>query len=98
MLSVEAPNRNTYNITLSQVSPTKWRGTLQTNGFPATGIYLYKISGKNLSGKTGNSIWQGQSFHYLQNSTNRKVVVAPNPIRPSSGTPTPFILPKRSKS
>lgn len=97
MLSVEAPNRDTYNITLSQVSPTKWRGTLQTNGFPATGIYLYKISGKNLSGKTGNRIWQGQSFSYLQNSTNRKVVVAPNPIRPALGNQHLSFYPKGLK-
>ena len=97
LLSVAAPNRDNYNIILSQESATKWSGTLHTNGFPPTGIYLYKISGRNLSGKTGNKIWQGQSFSYLQNSTNRKVVVAPNPIRPALGNQHISFYPKGLK-
>ncbi len=94
LLSVAAPNRDNYTINLSQESATKWHGTLHTNGFPPTGIYLYQISGRNLSGKTGHRIWQGQSFSYLQNSTHRTVVVAPNPIRPEFGNQHLSFYPK----
>ncbi len=97
LLSVEAPNRDNYTVNLSQESLRIWRGTLHTNGFPSNGVYLYKISGKNLSGKTGNKIWQGQSFSYLQNSTNRKVVVAPNPIRSAFGNQHLTFYPKGLK-
>ena len=97
LLSVETPNKDNYNVNLSKVSPTKWHGTLHTNGFPPTGIYLYKISGKNLSGKMGNRIWQGQSFSHLHNSTHRKVVVAPNPIRQTSGNQHLSFYPKGLK-
>ena len=46
-LTVEGPNRNAYTVFLTQETETKWLGTLRTNGFPPTGIYLYKIRGQN---------------------------------------------------
>jgi hypothetical protein len=70
---------------LTQETATKWRGTLRTNGFPPTGIYLYTIRGKTPSGITGNQIWQGRIFNYAVKYTDRNVVVAPNPIRPEHG-------------
>ena len=80
-LTVETPNRNNYNIPLIQESATKWRGIYYTNGFPQTGLYLYKIVGKTPAGIIGNQIWQGRIFNYVANNTNnRKVVVAPNPV------------------
>ncbi len=84
-LLVKSPNKDSYTIILTQESATKWRGTLRTNGFPPTGIYLYKISGKTPSGITGNKIWQGQTFKYVVNNTNRNVLVAPNPLRAGQG-------------
>ncbi len=80
-LTVESPKRDNYAIVLTQETPTKWRGTLRTNGFPTTGIYLYKISGMTDSGITGNKIWQGRTFNYVANSANRRIFVAPNPVR-----------------
>lgn len=85
-LLVESPNRDSYTIILTQQSATKWRGTLRTNGFPPTGIYLYKISGKTPSGITGNQIWQGRTFNYVANNTNRNVLVSPNPLRTGQGS------------
>lgn len=84
-LSVENPNRDNYTIILTQETATKWEGTLDTNGFPPAGIYLYKISGQTSSGITGTQIWQGRIFNYSVKNTDRNVVVAPNPIRPEHG-------------
>ena len=85
LLTVDSPNRDNYTIILTQETATKWRGTLHTNGFPPTGIYLYKIHGQTPTGITGNKIWKGQTFSYLPNNTNRNVLVAPNPLRAGQG-------------
>ncbi len=85
-LLVESPNRDNYSIILTQESETKWRGTLRTNGFPPTGVYLYKISGKTPSGITGDKIWQGRIFNYVANNANRNVSVSPNPLRAAQGS------------
>ena len=84
-LTVESPNKHNYTVNLTQESAKKWRGTLYTNGFPPTGTYLYKITGQTPSGITGKKIWQGQTFHYVANTTNRNVSVAPNPLRAGQG-------------
>lgn len=85
-LTVESPNRDNYTIILTQESETNWRGILRTNGFPPTGIYLYKIIGKTPSGITGYQIWQGRIFNYVAKNTNRNVSVAPNPLRAAQGS------------
>ena len=85
-LTVQSPNKDNYTIILTQESAKKWSGTLHTNGFPPTGTYLYKISGKTPSGITGDKIWQGRIFNYVANNTNRNVLVAPNPIRAEQGS------------
>ena len=85
-LLVESPNRDNYTVILTQESETKWRGTLRTNGFPLTGIYLYKISGQTPTGIMGNQIWQGRIFNYVANNTNRNVSVSPNPLRAAQGS------------
>ena len=84
-LTVEGPNRNEYTVFLTQKTKTKWFGTLRTNGFPPTGIYLYKIQGQTAAGITGTRIWQGQTFNYVANSQNRNVIVAPNPLYVGQG-------------
>ena len=84
-LIVESPNRNEYTVFLKQETETKWVGTLRTNGFPPTGIYLYKIRGQSAAGVTGTRIWQGQTFNYVANSENRNVIVAPNPLYAGQG-------------
>ena len=84
-LTVESPNKESYNIFLTQETETKWSGTLRTNGFPPTGIYLYKIRGQTPTGITGTRIWQGQTFNYVANSQNRNVTVAPNPLYAGQG-------------
>ena len=84
-LTVESPDRNGYTIFLTQATETKWRGTLQTNGFPTTGIYLYKIRGQTPAGVIGTRIWQGQTFSYIASHTNRNVTVAPNPLHAGQG-------------
>ena len=84
-LTVEGPDRNGYTIFLTQETETKWLGTLRTNGFPLTGIYLYKIRGQTASGVTGTRIWQGQTFSYVASRTNQNVTVAPNPLRAGQG-------------
>lgn len=85
-LLVESPDRDNYTIFLTKESATRWRGTFHTNGFPPTGIYLYKITGKTPSGITGNQIWQGRIFNYVAKNTNRKVSVSPNPLRAGQGS------------
>ena len=80
-LTVEGPDRNGYTVFLTQATETKWHGTLQTHGFPPTGIYLYKIRGQTPAGVTGNRIWQGQTFSYIASHTNQNVAVAPNPLQ-----------------
>lgn len=80
-LTVESPNKDTYTVVLTQETETKWRGVLQTNGFPPTGIYLYKISGITSYGIWGDHIWQGRVFNYAVIDSNRNVTVAPNPLR-----------------
>ena len=84
-LTVEGPNRNEYTVFLTQATETRWFGTLRTNGFPATGIYLYKIRGQTAAGVTGTRIWQGRTFNYVANSQNRNVIVAPNPLYTGQG-------------
>ncbi|MYF97649.1 T9SS type A sorting domain-containing protein [Candidatus Poribacteria bacterium] len=84
-LTVESPNRENYTVFLTQETATKWRGTLRTNGFPQTGIYLYKITGQTPSGVIGNKIWQGRIFNYVANNINKTVLVSPNPIRAGQG-------------
>ena len=84
-LTVEGPNRNEYNIFLTQETGTKWIGTLRTHGFPPTGIYLYKIRGQTPSGVTATRIWQGQTFSYVASRTNQNVTVAPNPLHAGQG-------------
>ena len=84
-LTVEGPNRNEYTVFLTQETETKWSGQLQTNGFPPTGIYLYKIRGQTIAGITGTRIWQGRTFNYVANSQNRNVIVAPNPLYTGQG-------------
>ena len=84
-LTVEGPNRNEYTVFLTQETETKWFGTLRTNGFPPTGIYLYKVQGQTAAGVTGTRIWQGQTFNYVANSQNRNVIVAPNPLYVGQG-------------
>ena len=84
-LTVESPNRDNYTVFLRQETATKWIGTLRTNGFPTTGIYLYKIRGQTPSGVTGNKIWQGQTFNYVASSAERIVTVAPNPLYVAHG-------------
>ena len=84
-LTVESPNKESYTIFLTQEAETKWIGTLRTNGFPPTGIYLYKIRGQTPTGVTGTRIWQGQTFNYVANSQNRNVTVAPNPLYAGQG-------------
>ena len=85
-LLVESPDRDNYTIFLTKESATRWRGTFHTNGFPPTGIYLYKIIGKTPTGITGNQIWQGRIFNYVAKNTNRKVSVSPNPLRAGQGS------------
>ena len=84
-LSVESPNKDDYTVFLRQETATKWIGTLRTNGFPPTGIYLYKIRGQTPSGVTATQIWQGQTFNYIANSAERIVTVAPNPLYVAQG-------------
>ncbi len=84
-LTVESPNRENYTVFLTQETTTKWRGTLRTNGFPPSGIYLYKVTGQTPSGTTGNHIWQGRVFNYIANNTHRNVLVSPNPVRAGQG-------------
>ena len=84
-LTVESPNKDDYTVFLAQETATKWIGTLRTNGFPPTGIYLYKIQGQTPSGVTGTQIWQGQTFNYVANSAERIVTVAPNPLYVAQG-------------
>ena len=84
-LTVEGPNRDEYTVFLTQSTETKWFGTLRTNGFPPTGIYLYKIRGQTAAGVTGTRIWQGRTFNYVANSQNRNVIVAPNPLYAGQG-------------
>ncbi len=84
-LSVESPNKDDYTVFLTQETATKWIGTLRTNGFPPTGIYLYKIRGQTLSGVTGTQIQQGQTFNYIANSAEQIVTVAPNPLYVAQG-------------
>ena len=85
LLTVETPKRDNYTIVLTQESATKWRGTLQTNGFPPTGSYLYNIIGQTPAGITGTQIWQGRIFNYVENIASRRVLVAPNPLRAGNG-------------
>ena len=84
-LTVESPNRDNYTVFLTQETATKWIGTLHTNGFPPTGIYLYKISGQTPTGVTGTQIWQGQTFNYIANRADQIVTVAPNPLYVAHG-------------
>ncbi len=84
-LTVESPNKDDYTVFLTQETATKWIGTLRTNGFPLTGIYLYKIRGQTPSGLTGTQIWRGQTFNYIANSENQIVTVAPNPLYVAQG-------------
>ena len=84
-LTVEGPNRNEYTVFLTREAETRWFGTLRTNGFPPTGIYLYKIRGQTATGVTGTRIWQGRTFNYVANSQNRNVIVAPNPLYTGQG-------------
>ena len=84
-LTVESPNKDDYTVFLRQETATKWIGTLRTNGFPPTGIYLYKIRGQTPSGVTGTRIWRGQTFNYTANSAERIVTVAPNPLYVAQG-------------
>ncbi len=93
-LTVEDPNRNEYTVFLTQETETKWFGTLRTNGFPPTGIYLYKIQGHSAAGVTGTRIWQGQIFNYVANNQNRNVIVAPNPIYVEQGNQHLTFYPK----
>ena len=89
-LTVDSPNRNGYTIFLTQEAETKWIGTLRTNGFPPTGIYLYKIRGQTPAGVTGTRIWEGQTFSYVASRSNQNVTVAPNPLRAGQGTHLTF--------
>ena len=84
-LIVESPDNNDYTVVLAQETETKWLGTLRTNGFPPTGIYLYKIRGQSAAGVTGTRIWQGRTFNYIANSAHRNVMVAPNPLYAGQG-------------
>jgi hypothetical protein len=84
-LIVESPNREGYTIFLTPKTDTKWLGTLRTDGFPPTGIYLYKILGQTAAGVTGTQIWQGRTFSYIANGANRNVTVAPNPLYAGRG-------------
>ena len=84
-LTVKSPKSENYTIFLTQETATKWRGTLRTNGFPPTGVYLYKITGQTQSGIIGNNIWQGRTFNYVANNINRNVLVTPNPVRAGQG-------------
>ena len=84
-LTVEGPNRDEYTVFLTQSTETRWVGTLRTNGFPPTGIYLYKIRGQTAAGVTGTRIWQGRTFNYVANNQNRNVIVAPNPLYTGRG-------------
>jgi len=84
-LTVESPNKDDYTVFLTQETATKWIGTLRTNGFPPTGIYLYKIRGQTPLGVTGTQIWQGHTFNYIANSAERVVTVAPNPLYVAQG-------------
>ena len=84
-LTVESPNKDSYTIFLTQETETKWIGTLHTNGFPPTGLYLYKIRGQTPAGVTGTRIWQGRTFNYVANSQNRNVTVTPNPLYAGQG-------------
>ena len=84
-LTVAGPNSNEYTVFLTQETETKWFGTLRTDGFPPTGIYLYKIRGQTAAGVTGTRIWQGRTFNYVANSENRNVIVAPNPLYAGQG-------------
>ena len=84
-LTAESPNKKNYTVFLTQETATKWIGTLRTNGFPPTGIYLYKIRGQTPTGVTGTRIWQGQTFNYIANSAERIVTVAPNPLYVAQG-------------
>ena len=96
-LTVQSPNKDSYTIILTQESATKWRGTLHTNGFPPTGTYLYKIIGQTPAGIIGNKIWQGRIFNYAANSTNRNVLVAPNPLRSGQSSQHLTFYPKGLK-
>ena len=84
-LTAESPNKDNYTVFLTQETATKWIGTLRTNGFPPTGIYLYKIRGQTPTGVTGTQIWQGRTFNYIANSAERIVTVAPNPLYVAHG-------------
>ena len=84
-LTVESPHKDNYTVFLTQETEMKWIGTLRTNGFPPTGIYLYKIRGQTPSGVTGTRIWQGQTFNYLASAASRNVTVAPNPLYAGQG-------------
>ena len=84
-LTVESPNKDDYTVFLTQETATRWIGTLRTNGFPPTGIYLYEIHGQTPSGVTGTRIWRGQTFNYIANNADRIVTVAPNPLYVAQG-------------
>ena len=90
-LTVESPNKDSYTVFLTQKTETKWIGTFRTNGFPPSGVYLYKILGQTPAGVTGTRIWQGQTFNYVANSANRNVTVAPNPLYAGQGTHLSFL-------
>ncbi len=84
-LTVESPNKESYTISLTRETETRWIGILRTNGFPPSGVYLYKIRGQTSAGVTGTRIWQGQTFNYIANSAHRNVTVAPNPLYAGQG-------------
>lgn len=85
-LTIESPNRENSNISLTQETTTKWRGIFYTNGFPQSGIYLYNISGITPSGMSGSQIWQGKTFKYVANDIDKNVFVIPNPLNAGQGS------------
>ena len=80
LLNAESPNRKIHQIILTRETPTKWVGTLTTDGFPPTGTYLYQIRGETPDGVAGSRIWHGRTFNYVAKNTKRNVTVAPNPL------------------
>lgn len=80
LLNAESPNRKIHQIILTRETPTKWVGTLTTDGFPSTGTYLYQIRGETLDGVAGSRIWHGRTFNYVAKNTMPNVTVAPNPL------------------
>ena len=80
LLTARLPDGSVHPVNLSRNSSARWSGTLMLNGFPPSGIYTYHIVGKTDSGTAGTQILKGHTFHYVPQSAERNLAVAPNPL------------------